>query len=270
MTVKTLAAKAIVPVALSVTGFVIVCCILLYSVMKGDMVADTVRHETNLADTIVKSARYAMLESDREGLRNIIDNVGAQKGVAHVRIFNKKGLIMFSARPDEVNRYVDRKAPGCVVCHAGAVPITTMGPMEHARRYVDDEGRYVLAITAPVYNEPACYQASCHVHPQAQKVLGTLDIGLSAEPLLRTLLVLKGRMALFSLMVLLITVGGVSALLRRNVFLPIRQLAAAAGRLERGDPSVALPRTSGEIGQIAAALERMATAQRAQGTKDGG
>ncbi|MBI5018602.1 MAG: HAMP domain-containing protein [Deltaproteobacteria bacterium] len=260
MTVKTLAAKAIVPVALSVTGFVVMCCILLYSVMKSDMVADTVRHETNLADTIIKSARYAMLKSDREGLRNIIDNVGVQQGVAHVRIFNKKGLIMFSARPDELARYVDRKAPGCVVCHATDVPVTTMGPMEHARRYVDEDGRQVLAITAPVYNEPACYQASCHVHPPAQKVLGTLDLGLSADPLARTLRVLKGRMMLFSLMVLLITVGGVSALLRRNVFLPIRQLAEAAQRLERGDTPVELPRSSGEIGQIAAALERMSRA----------
>jgi HAMP domain-containing protein len=270
MTVKTLAAKAIVPVALSVTGFVVVCCILLYSVMKGDMVADTVRHETTLADTIVKSARYAMLESDREGLRNIIGNIGAQKGVAHVRIFNKRGLIMFSARSQEVNRYVDRKAPGCVVCHAGTVPITTMGPMEHSRRYKDEQGRPVLAITAPIYNEPACSEASCHVHPPAQKVLGTLDIGLSAEPLVRTLLVLKGRMTLFSLMVLLLTVSGVSALLRRNVFLPIRQLADAAGRLEQGDLSAELPKTSGEIGQIAAALERMAGARRTQERKGGG
>ena len=44
MTLRSLAAKAIVPVALSVTGFVVVCCILLYSAMKEDMIRDTIRH----------------------------------------------------------------------------------------------------------------------------------------------------------------------------------------------------------------------------------
>ena len=106
---RTLSARAIVPVAVAVTGFVVVCCILLYSVMKTDMINDTTTHETNLTDTVIKSARYAMLKSDRETLRNIIANVGDQKGVEHLRIFNKKGLIMFSGDPREVGRFVDKK-----------------------------------------------------------------------------------------------------------------------------------------------------------------
>ena len=65
---RTLSARAIVPVAVAVTGFVVVCCILLYSVMKTDMINDTTTHETNLTDTVIKSARYAMLKSDRETL----------------------------------------------------------------------------------------------------------------------------------------------------------------------------------------------------------
>lgn len=258
MNTKTLAAKAIVPVALSVTGFVVMCCILLYAVMKHDMMADTVGHETALASTIVASGRYAMLQSDREALRNLVESVGAQQGVSHVRIFNKKGLIKFSAQPEEVDEYVDRASPGCVVCHAGPVPDTHMGPMEQARHYTDSDGRKVLAITAPIYNEAPCYQAECHVHSADQKLLGTLDIGLSTAPLDRTLLVLRGRMALFAGMVLVLTVGGVTALLRRNVLLPIHQLAEAVGRVERGEDPGTWPHAANEVGQIADAVRRLA------------
>lgn len=222
---KSITARAIIPVTVAVTGFVVVCCILLYTVMKADMTADMIRYVTNQADTIVKSTRYAMNHDDRESLRNIIHNIGTQQGVEHVRIFNKKGLIMFSSDPGEVGQLLDKGAAGCIECHRGPVPASALGDMKQARRFVNRKGRDVIAITAPIYNEPSCYTGACHVHTAQQKILGTLDIGLSAAPLTEHLAVMKGRMILFSVMVLLLTVGGVAALLRRYVFLPLKSLA---------------------------------------------
>ncbi len=221
---RSLTARAIIPVTVSVTGFVIVCCILLYSIMKTDMTNDVIRYETNQASTIVKSTRYAMRHDDRESLGNIIDNIGTQEGVEHVRIFNKKGLIMFSSNHSETGRLLDKNAAGCIECHSGPVPAATLGDMKQARRFVNKKGKDVIAITAPIYNEPSCSQAACHVHKPEQKILGTLDIGLSAAPLVNNLAVMRSRMIIFSIMVLLVTVGGVAALLRRYVFIPLNLL----------------------------------------------
>ncbi|KAF0219622.1 MAG: hypothetical protein FD174_1877 [Geobacteraceae bacterium] len=248
---KTITARAIVPVALAVTGFVIVCCILLYSLMKTDMINDAVHYETNLADTIIKSTHYAMLKSDREMLSNIIDNVGAQQGVEHVRIFNKKGLIMFSQNHKEINRLVDKKTAGCIGCHTGPVPTSSLGVMQQARRFKNERGIEVLAITAPVYNEPACYNADCHFHTAGQKVLGTLDIGLSAAPLLKTLSLMRSRMMVFSVMVLILTIGGVSALLRRNVFVPLQEIKEFTAKVSRGNLDAELPGITGELTDLA-------------------
>jgi methyl-accepting chemotaxis protein len=248
---KTLTAKAIVPVAVAVTGFVIVCCILLYSVMKTDMTNDTIKHETNLADTVIKSTRYAMLKSDREMLSNIVENIGDQQGVEHVRIFNKKGLIMFSKEAGELNSFVDKKAAGCIGCHAGAVPTATLGSMERARRFTNERGLAVLAITAPIYNEPACYTAPCHVHSAGQKILGTFDIGLSAAPLLKTLAVMRGRMIIFSSMVLILTIGGVAAMLRRQIFVPLREITEFTSNINRGNLDHELSGISGELNDLA-------------------
>ena len=251
MFLKSLAARAIVPVAVAVTGFVIICCILLYTVMKTDMINDAVRHETNLADTIVKSTRYAMLKYDCDTLHNIISNIGQQKGVEHVRIFNKKGLIMFSADPAEYKRLVDKKTAGCIGCHSGAIPASTLGAMEQARHFTNGRGAQIIAITAPIYNESVCYNAGCHIHNANQKILGTLDIGLSGEPLLKTLALMRSRMVLFSLMVLLLTIGGAAALLRRHVFEPIRKLKQftekANCKLQPSD----IPCIYGELAELA-------------------
>jgi nitrate reductase cytochrome c-type subunit len=220
----TLAGKALVPVGLAVTGFMVVCCLILYSFIREDLHRGEIVHATNLADTILKSTRYAMHKSDRETLATIIRNVGEQKGVDHVRIFNKKGIVTFSAKSGEINRQVDKNAEGCIVCHKEAVPITNLGNMQQARTFRNPDGMDVMAITAPIYNEPDCSSAACHVHLPGQKVLGTLDIGLSRAEHDRSLTVLRIQMIIFTLMSLILTIGGVAALLRRNVFLPVRRL----------------------------------------------
>jgi hypothetical protein len=220
----TLAGKALVPVGLAVTGFMVVCCLILYSVIREDLHRGEIVHATNLADITLKSTRYAMHKSDRETLATIIRNVGEQKGVDHVRIFNKKGVITFSAKAGELNRQVDKKAEGCSICHQGAVPVTTLGTMEQARTFRNAAGMEVMAITAPIYNEPDCSSAACHVHLPSQKVLGTLDIGLSRAEHARSLALLRIQMIIFTLMSLILTIGGVTALLKRNVFLPVEKL----------------------------------------------
>jgi HAMP domain-containing protein len=255
---KSLTARAIVPIAVSVTGFVVVCCILLYSLMKADLIGDAVEYENSLTNTIVRSASYAMLTSDREMLANIIDNIGVQEGIEHVRIFNKKGLIMFSRDHAEVNSIIDKKTAGCIGCHRGEVPETSLGAMEKARQFVNARGTEVLAITAPIYNEPACSTADCHFHPPGQKVLGTLDVGVSTAHLNRTLAQMRYRMTVFSVMVLVLCIGGVAALLQRNVFLPLREIREFTSQANHGTLSGKLTGISGELAELAGDVRTLA------------
>jgi len=238
---KTLAGRALVPVGIAVTGFVVVCFLLLYSVIKNVVNRDTVGYATNTADTILKSTRYAMLKSDREMLTTMIRNIGQQQGVEHIRVFNKQGIVNISTRPEELDRQVDKKAEGCIGCHAGAIPSASLGRMEQARTFTNGDGREVLAVMAPIYNEPECFNAPCHVHPPAQKVLGTLDIGLSREMMLNSLASIRNQMIVFTIMILVLTVGGVTALLRRSVFLPLQKLRRVAEQVEAGEHPEAHP-----------------------------
>lgn len=254
---NNLGARAIIPVALTVTGFALVCCILLYSGIKDDMTRNTVQHSLTLADTVAKSTRFAMLHDDRETLGNIVNNVGAQQGVEHLRIFDKKGLIVFSRSAKETGRYVDKGAGGCLGCHATATPRATLEEMQKARRLAGSDGREQLAVTVPIYNEPACSTAACHVHPEGQKILGMLDIGLDLAPLERTLALLRWRMAAFTIMVLALTVVGVAALLHRNVIAPIQSLADFTASDNDASVSNEIHKAGGEIAMIAVNHHRL-------------
>lgn len=262
---KNINSSAILPVACAVTGFVIACCFLLYAFIKSDLVQGEIQHAADLADTVVKSARYAMLHDDRESLRNIIRNVGEQQQVEHVRIFNKKGLIMFSEDDAEINRIIDKTAAGCSNCHVGSETKQRLGTMASARQFTNAAGVDVLAITAPIYNAPDCYTAACHVHDASLTLLGTLDIGLSQAPLKRTMGMLQNRMILFTGMILVLTVGVVCALLYRQVFLPIRRLADFAVKQENSTVDIRLPEVSGDIARLAKAFQEMARRLRETG-----
>jgi len=255
---KTLAAKAILPVVLTVSAFVSACCILLYTSMKGDRIEESILHANDIASVVVKSTHFAMLREDRETLQNIVSSVAGERIVDHVRIFNKQGVVVFSGDGAEVGREVDKDAEGCSVCHVAKGPVRqSLGPMEQARRFVKENGEPVLAITAPVYNEPACATASCHHHPAGQSVLGTLDIGLSEEPLQRTLAVMRRRLAGFSGFVLVLSVGGVAALLRLNVLGPLGRLARHARAVEAGTrPLPPAPREE-ELAAVAEVVDRL-------------
>ncbi|RLB71597.1 MAG: HAMP domain-containing protein [Deltaproteobacteria bacterium] len=241
------ASKAIVPVALSITGFVIVCVLILYSSIKVDFLRDAVRQETSLARTVVSAIRYNMMTEDRESLDHIINSIGAQKGIEHLRIFNKEGVVMFSSEPGELKRVVDKTTAGCIECHSGSKPTVRLGSMQLARRFVNARNHNVLAITSPIYNDAHCSAGDCHFHPPHQKVLGTLDIGLSTESLDRRLLSLRWKMVFFCIMVLILSVGGVSALLKRNLLTPINQLIEYAKKVSVNNLDKDFPKGISEI-----------------------
>lgn len=253
-----IAAKAIFPITLAVTGFVILGSLLLYSFNKNDLLSDTIRHEVGLADTIVKSTRYAMLKFDREMLQHTIGDIGDLEDVEHVRIFNKKGIVMFSSDPAEIEQAVDKKAAGCSGCHSGDKPATRLGTMDQARRFTNGRGSEVLAITTPIYNEPSCVAASCHRPMDESEILGTLDIGLSTVQLQSSLSQLRMRLIVFCMMVLFLTVGGVCALLRRNVLLPVHNLAIYAKGLAGGKMDLKAPGGIEEIDTVVAVLRLQA------------
>lgn len=245
---RTLTARAVVPVAMAITGFVVVCCVLLYAAVKEDLTRSAIAQETSLAATVIKSARYTMLKSDREGLRNIVRNVGEGRGVEYVRLLNNKGIIAFSSIEAEVG------APGVAPAREGG----GSGARSHgSQRQVTKGGTEILAISLPVFNEPACFSAACHVHDASQKILGTLDIGVSTDTLKHSLAVMRNRMLLFCIMVLLLTIGGVAALLQKNLFAPIRQLTEYSDRAAAGEAREPFTHRCAEIDRLAANLNTL-------------
>ena len=108
-----------------------------------------------------------MMHNDREGLYQVIRDMGSEPGIRRVRIFNKEGRISFSTDPGEVDRVVDKQAEACYGCHSQGRPLEKLSRPDRARVFTEPGGARSLGMIKPIENQAQCSNAACHAHPEA-------------------------------------------------------------------------------------------------------
>ena len=198
------------------------------------------------AETIQRSTRFAMLQNQPDEVRQIIDAIGRQENILGIRILNKDGQVIYSPDEQSIGTMVDKQAEACYVCHATDAPLERLDRPSRTRFFDDSQGRALLGIIKPIYNEPSCSQADCHAHPPDQAVLGVLDITLDltgterhmADERTKALLTIGGAILSISFLIWLI----VDQLVGKPVGKLMKATDAVAGgnldyriRVERND-----------------------------------
>ncbi len=255
-----LIARAIVPVTIAVTGFVVFVCILLYSFVKSDMTAEALRNVNNCADTVVKSTKSAMMEDDQRAIQDIVTNIGTRSSVELIRIYNQDGEIQYSGQDKQE---IQSKT---VDTHIANFLHSDFETKKQGQRDIDHASGNIT-ISLPILNEPKCSTAACHFHAEGEPVLGFFSIAVASEALEKTLAVLRYRMIIFSIMVLFLTIGGVTALLRMNLFLPILRLTYNAEQAAQGVAESDLPKSDHKLGKLNKDF-RLLVKQRDQALRD--
>lgn len=241
-----LIARAIVPVTIAVTGFVIFGCLFLYSFIKADMTAEAVRHVDGLAETVVRATHYSMMKDDRDSLRNILANVNHLGEVERIRIYDQASRPKFSDLEG-----VTPPGSFAVLVDDWSMDIARGNhPNGNKTLHQVDHDHGFIAVNMPILNEPKCSTAACHFHGEDEPVLGFLSLGFSSAHLEKTLALLRTRMIAFSVMVLFLTVGGVAALLRMNLFLPILKLTHDMEQAVKGVAESDLSKPDRKLGRL--------------------
>lgn len=133
----------------------------------------------SLSDIIKKSTWHGMLLNRREDVHQIIKTIGTEPGVEGIRIYNKKGEIIFSTKDEERFTFADLSSSSCSPCHEGLTPRADLLPQERMRIFQNENGERILGLINPISNEIGCASPECHVHPDEMKLLGVLDVQMS-------------------------------------------------------------------------------------------
>jgi len=227
---------------------------------QRQLVEEVVRGAGQFTDTVKRSTHYAMLQNRWEDAFHIMRTIGAQEGIERVRVFSKEGLILFSTDTREVGKVVDKQAEACYACHAAQAPLERLDLPERTRIFAAPGGR-ILGMIAPISNEKGCAGAGCHPPPEAKRVLGVLDIGISLARVDREIAAVTRRAAWMAGATVLLVVTLIAVLIRRNVAQPVAVLVRGTERVSAGDLGHPIPvRSRDELGALAASFNDMMVA----------
>ena len=211
-----------------------------------------------IGDIVKRSTRLSMLKNRRDELYHMINQIGDEPGLKRVRILNKEGQITFSTDEHEINSYVDMSAEACYGCHTREKPLERLSRPDRARIFRINNGERTLGLIQPIENEPDCYTAACHVHPESKKVLGVLDINISLAKVDETIAEYERNIVL-NLLVIMIAISLVSAgFVWLMIYGPVKKLIAGTKRIAMGDMDYIIEaKSTDELGMLASSFNKM-------------
>jgi two-component system NtrC family sensor kinase len=222
-------------------GIVTIAIISIYSFVsiqaqRNELLSQTEVYANKLSETIRNSTHLSMLENRSDQTHRIINTIAQEPGLREIRIFNKEGRIMFSSQKEFIGNMVDKKAEACYACHTANEPLEKLPMEERMRIYqTPQDSSRILGIINPIYNEPSCWGAECHVHPQEQKVLGVLDVKLSLKDLDTQIANSEFRSIIFAIFAIALLSIIIGIFVRKWIAKPVNELVTATDRVGGGD-----------------------------------
>ncbi len=124
------------------------------------------------------TTRDAMLLHKRGDLEQRIGWLGREPGVAGIRIYDKRGVILVSSDSQEIGGRMRDAAGPCGRCHIAAQPV-----LRDVTIFGDSTVRQLTVIESG----PSCRDAGCHDRPEDEKVVAVLAVDMSMKPVDRAL-----------------------------------------------------------------------------------
>lgn len=249
---KSLAAKLIIALVLLIVVGGGISWYTLIHTGKENLINEAVKDAASYSDLIKKGIRYSMLTFNREAIQLTVDDLMSAKDVKGIRLFDSKGQIFYSSKPEEVGHQVDRTARACQGCHVDpAKPSEMLTHGSQWTTYQGKEGYKMLTFIEPIYNEPTCSRAACHVHPPDQRVLGILESDFSLATVDKNMKDQMIHTTLYALIFMSTISAVLYVILRKFVLKPVSTLSNAMGTVTKGDLGRTVTATSAdEIGLL--------------------
>ncbi len=217
------------------------------------------RHANQMSETIKKATRTDMLNNESLKTHEMINIIAKEKYIEKIRIFNKAGVIIYSNDATSIGEKVDKKAEGCYGCHSKDKPNEKLSFAERTRFfYSNPDSSKNLGVMNPIYNEPSCWQADCHVHPKSQKVLGVLDITMSLKEVEQVQRKSAIKLALFTISAILALSLIITFFINKWLVKPVNKLMEATNQIGSGNLNFQIEHLSNnELGILAGSFNKM-------------
>jgi len=222
------------------------------------MIEYAVSNAEEVADIINQSAYDAMLKNDKTSLYHMIGRIAENRNIEHIRLIDPQGQVVFSNITGEIGSVIGKHADECSMCHISANSGVSAASNNRSRIIVTRSGQEALGLTKAIYNQPACFVASCHFHKRNDQVLGLLDISISLKMLRQKSHEYRLEFVMLTCLLLLIIGVLVTILTHYLVDIPVQRLVRHSALVATGDLDTRVPVTSrDELGELSESVNHM-------------
>jgi HD-GYP domain-containing protein (c-di-GMP phosphodiesterase class II) len=202
--------------------------------LKEAKIADTLF----LADIIERTIDNAMKEGKTEDVQKIIENIGKNREVVHLRILSPDGKILKSATMSEIGI----KSPDYLT-------LPTSEPQQKPS----------ISNTSVTYFKNIANRQECHgCHGDKDMINGVIQVKMDISRGLSTMMAVKRTLVVSSLLIVLTVSVILSLLFTRFVIKPLNGLLTAIREVESGNWTASVKHiTKDELGMIGAAFNSM-------------
>jgi histidine kinase len=255
---QSLASKLILTVGL--TLFLAISTWAFFSIryQKQKLMNEVIASTDRLTNTIRLGTHYAMMLNSRDDINQIIHNIGKQKAIESIRIYNKEGQIKFSNNTAEVDQITNIKAEACDICHRTTPPLEDVDLQDRTRIMETNSGYRLLGVISPIRNDAGCSTDECHVHPKDKQILGAMDVVVSLEDTDKEILLMEKGITGLALLVFLGTSASIFWFVLKFVNRPIKRLIDGTRTIGQGvyDDSIEVEQDD-EMRRLAMAINQM-------------
>ncbi len=256
---KSLAAKLIIALMSLVIVGVGISWYTLIQTGRKNLVLEAVKDADANSSLIKKSIRYNMLTINREAIQRTLDDLKSAKDINGIRLFDKTGRIIYSSTEAEIGRQVDRTSHACKGCHVDdKEPSGILAGTGQWTTYRGRDGYNALTFVDPIYNEPSCSEAACHVHPPTQRVLGILESDFSLAAVDKSIKEQAVNTTEYAIALLSVISVILYVILRKFVLKPVSTLSKAIGHVAQGHLGhTVTPVSQDEVGLLFRSFNKM-------------
>jgi histidine kinase len=226
--------------------------------MEALSMENTVSDIDRLGTTIILGLHDSMLTYTPDATQEIVRNIGSQRAIRSIRVYNKRGEIKYSNQTTEIGAVTDIKQEACYVCHRLEPPRSRLDIKQRTRVFTDAAGEKCIGILFPIRNDASCSGDPCHVHAPGKEILGLLDMVVSLEGPLANL----SRFSRINFLMALAIAGALFLILFLCLHLlvnnPVRKMMRATRSIARGEEFAGLDmRQCDEMGELGRAIGAM-------------
>ncbi len=249
--------RLLVPIFLTTGVVMAVHALMTFHSTKEHFLRFVAKDVERQSGMIKRATHDGMLLNRKADVQLMIERLAAGSDIACIRVYDKQGFITMSGVKEEIGRQMKMGCETCLSCHV-AKPARDTATLEKSGMAHGDDGAEVLRHLSVIENQPSCATVACHAHPEAERVLGVLDLEMSMRPVDAAGASARQHV-LWTTSILIMVVGVVVAsVIRRFVQRPIAQLYRGIRRIADGDLETQIPITGpNELSRLAGAFNDM-------------